>query len=111
MLNSGQLRPIKTAPPTMSATVTLAHVGGELRGAPTPRIDQRPAKDRGSPSSWSSRPARHPRAAPMTGQYSIRSALSLIAIEGSPYTPPWFPAEDDRPFLLQFRFLATRDPL
>jgi hypothetical protein len=47
----------------------------------------------------------------MTGQYSTRSALSLIAIEGPPYTPPWFPVEDDRPFLLQFQFLATRDPL
>jgi arylsulfatase len=28
------------------------------------------------------------RAALMTGQYSIRSGLSLIAIEGSPYTLP-----------------------
>ena len=33
--------------------------GGELRGAPTPRIDQLPARDCVSRSSWSNRPARH----------------------------------------------------
>ena len=35
-----------------------AYGGGELRGAPTPSIDHWPARDCGSPSSWSNRPAR-----------------------------------------------------
>jgi arylsulfatase len=60
--------------------------GGELRGAPTPRIDQL-ANEGLRLTQFLVEPACTPsRAALMTGQYSIRSGLSLIAIEGSPYT-------------------------
>jgi len=62
--------------------------GGELRGAPTPRIDQL-AREGLRLTQFLVEPACTPsRAALMTGQYSIRSGLSLIAIEGSPYTLP-----------------------
>src|ERR1700756_5712421 len=62
--------------------------GGELRGAPTPRLDQL-AREGLRLTQFLVEPACTPsRAALMTGQYSIRSGLSLIAIEGSPYTPP-----------------------
>jgi arylsulfatase A-like enzyme len=60
--------------------------GGELRGAPTPNIDQL-AREGLRLTQFLVEPACTPsRAALMTGQYSIRSGLSLIAIEGSPYT-------------------------
>jgi arylsulfatase A-like enzyme len=62
--------------------------GGELRGAPTPRLDQL-ARDGLRLTQFLVEPACTPsRAALMTGQYSIRSGLSLIAIEGTPYTLP-----------------------
>jgi arylsulfatase A-like enzyme len=62
--------------------------GGELRGAPTPRLDQL-AREGLRLSQFLVEPACTPsRAALMTGQYSIRSGLSLIAIEGSQYTLP-----------------------
>ena len=62
--------------------------GGELRGAPTPNIDQL-AHDGLRLTQFLVEPACTPsRAALMTGQYSIRNGLSLIAIEGSPYTLP-----------------------
>src|SRR4029434_3874042 len=62
--------------------------GGELRGAPTPRIDQL-AREGLRLTQFLVEPACTPsRAALMTGQYSIRNGLSLIAIEGSPYTLP-----------------------
>lgn len=62
--------------------------GGELRGAPTPRLDQM-ARDGLRLTQYLVEPACTPsRAALLTGQYSIRSGLSLIAIEGSPYTLP-----------------------
>src|SRR6478735_12139199 len=62
--------------------------GGELRGAPTPRIDQL-AHEGLKLTQFLVEPACTPsRAALMTGQYSIRSGLSLIAIEGTPYTLP-----------------------
>ncbi len=62
--------------------------GGELRGAPTPNID-RLAGEGLRLTQYLVEPACTPsRAALMTGQYSIRSGLSLIAIEGSPYTLP-----------------------
>lgn len=62
--------------------------GGELRGAPTPRIDQL-AREGLRLTQFLVEPACTPsRAALLTGQYSIRSGLSLIAIEGSPYTLP-----------------------
>jgi arylsulfatase A-like enzyme len=62
--------------------------GGELRGAPTPRLDQL-AREGLRLTQFLVEPACTPsRAALMTGQYSIRSGLSLIAIEGTPYTLP-----------------------
>jgi arylsulfatase len=60
--------------------------GGELRGAPTPRIDQL-AREGLRLTQYLVEPACTPsRAALMTGQYSIRNGLSLIAVEGSPNT-------------------------
>jgi arylsulfatase len=60
--------------------------GGELRGAPTPRLDDM-AKEGLRLTQFLVEPACTPsRAALMTGQYSIRSGLSLIAVEGSPNT-------------------------
>lgn len=60
--------------------------GGELRGAPTPRLDQL-AREGLRLTQFLVEPACTPsRAALMTGQYSIRNGLSLIAVEGSPYT-------------------------
>src|SRR5512136_2045430 len=57
--------------------------GGELRGAPTPRLDQL-AREGLRLTQFLVEPACTPsRAALMTGQYSIRNGLSLIAIEGS----------------------------
>src|SRR6476469_5056660 len=65
-----------------------AYGGGELRGAPTPRIDQL-AREGLRLTQYLVEPACTPsRAALMTSQYSIRNGLSLIAIEGSPYTLP-----------------------
>jgi arylsulfatase len=65
-----------------------AYGGGELRGAPTPHIDQL-AREGLRLTQFLVEPACTPsRAALMTGQYSIRNGLSLIAIEGSPYTLP-----------------------
>jgi arylsulfatase A-like enzyme len=62
--------------------------GGELRGAPTPRIDQL-AREGLRLSQFLVEPACTPsRAALMTGQYSIRSGLSLIILPGSPNTLP-----------------------
>ncbi|MET4478874.1 arylsulfatase [Bradyrhizobium sp. F1.13.3] len=62
--------------------------GGQLRGAPTPRLDAL-AQEGLRLTQFLVEPACTPsRAALMTGQYSIRSGLSLIAIEGSPYTLP-----------------------
>jgi arylsulfatase len=60
--------------------------GGELRGAPTPRLDQM-AREGLRLTQFLVEVACTPsRAALMTGQYSIRSGLSLIAVEGSPNT-------------------------
>jgi arylsulfatase A-like enzyme len=60
--------------------------GGELRGAPTPRLDQM-AHEGLRLTQYLVEPACTPsRAALMTGQYSIRNGLSLIAVEGSPNT-------------------------
>src|SRR6202007_2227793 len=65
-----------------------AYGGGELCGAPTPRLDQL-AHDGLRFTQFLVEPACTPsRAALMTGQYSIRNGLSLIAIEGTPYTLP-----------------------
>ncbi len=57
--------------------------GGELRGAPTPRIDQM-AREGLRLEQYLVEPACTPsRAALMTGQYSIRNGLSLIIAPGS----------------------------
>ena len=56
--------------------------GGELRGAPTPRIDQM-AREGLLLDQYLVEPACTPsRAALMTGQYSIRNGLSLIIAPG-----------------------------
>src|SRR5260370_9093331 len=61
-----------------------AYGGGELRGAPTPNLDQM-ARDGLRLTQFLVEPACTPsRAALLTGQYSIRSGLSLIAIERTP---------------------------
>src|SRR5579871_3426481 len=60
--------------------------GGELRGAPTPRIDQL-AKEGLRLTQFLVEPACTPsRAALLTGQYSIRNGLSLIIIPGTQST-------------------------
>jgi arylsulfatase len=60
--------------------------GGELRGAPTPRIDQL-AREGLRLTQYLVEPACTPsRAALMTGQYSIRNGLSLIIVPGSQNT-------------------------
>lgn len=62
--------------------------GGELRGAPTPRLDQL-AQQGMRLTQFLVEPACTPsRAALMTGQYSIRNGLSLIIIPGSSNTLP-----------------------
>ena len=62
--------------------------GGELRGAPTPRLDQL-AQEGLRLTQFLVEPACTPsRAALMTGQYSIRSGLSLIIIPGTSNTLP-----------------------
>ena len=60
--------------------------GGELRGAPTPRIDEL-AREGLRFTQFLVEPACTPsRAALMTGQYSIRNGLSLIIVPGSQAT-------------------------
>src|SRR6185437_4936431 len=60
--------------------------GGELRGAPTPRIDQL-AHEGLKLTQFLVEPACTPsRAALLTGQYSIRNGLSLILSPGSANT-------------------------
>jgi arylsulfatase len=62
--------------------------GGELRGAPTPRIDRLAAEGLRL-TQFLVEPACTPsRAALMTGRYSIRSGLSLIAVEGTAISLP-----------------------
>ena len=57
--------------------------GGELRGAPTPRIDQLAAEGIRLTQFLVERGCTPSRAALMTGRYSIRSGLSLAIVEGS----------------------------
>lgn len=60
--------------------------GGELRGAPTPRLDRLAAEGLRL-TQFLVEPACTPsRAALMTGQYSIRNGLSLICVPGSNFT-------------------------
>ncbi len=62
--------------------------GGELRGAPTPRIDQL-AREGLRLTQYFVEPGCTPsRAALLTGQYSIRNGLSLIIVPGSGSTLP-----------------------
>lgn len=62
--------------------------GGEVRGAPTPRIDQL-AREGLRLTQYLVEPGCTPsRAAFMTGQYSIRNGLSLIIVPGSESTLP-----------------------
>jgi arylsulfatase A-like enzyme len=60
--------------------------GGELRGAPTPRLDQL-AKEGLRLTQYLVEAACTPsRAAMMTGRYSIREGLSLVIIPGTENT-------------------------
>jgi arylsulfatase len=60
--------------------------GGELRGAPTPRIDGL-AREGLRLTQFLVEPACTPsRAALMTGQYSIRNGLSLVIVPGTDST-------------------------
>ena len=60
--------------------------GGELRGAPTPRIDSL-AREGMRLTQFLVEPGCTPsRAATMTGRYSIRSGLSLVIVPGTPNT-------------------------
>src|SRR5258705_7528834 len=65
-----------------------AYGGGELRGAPTPRIDQLAAESLRLTQFLVEPGCTPSRAALMTGRYSIRSRLSLIAVAGSPHSLP-----------------------
>ena len=58
--------------------------GGELRGAPTPRIDQLAAESLRLTQFLVEPGCTPSRAALMTGRYSIRSGLSLVAVAGVP---------------------------
>jgi len=62
--------------------------GGELRGAPTPRIDQLAAESLRLTQFLVEPGCTPSRAALMTARYSIRSGLSLIAVAGSPISLP-----------------------
>jgi arylsulfatase A-like enzyme len=62
--------------------------GGELRGAPTPRIDQLAAESVRLTQFLVEPGCTPSRAALMTGRYSIRSGLSLVAVAGSPISLP-----------------------
>jgi len=57
--------------------------GGELRGAPTPRIDELAAQGLRLTQFLVEPGCTPSRAAFITGRYSIRSGLSLVAVEGS----------------------------
>jgi arylsulfatase A-like enzyme len=62
--------------------------GGELRGAPTPRLDRLAAEGLRL-TQFLVEPACTPsRAALITGRYSIRSGLSLVAVEGTTFSLP-----------------------
>jgi len=65
-----------------------AYGGGELRGAPTPRIDQLAAESLRLTQFLVEPGCTPSRAALMTGRYSIRSGLSLVAVPGSPNSLP-----------------------
>src|SRR6476620_80590 len=62
--------------------------GGELRGAPTPRIDQLAAESLRLTQFLVEPGCTPSRAALMTGRYSIRSGLSLVAVAGTDISLP-----------------------
>jgi arylsulfatase len=62
--------------------------GGELRGAPTPRIDRLAAEGLRLTQFLVEPSCTPSRAALMTGRYSIRSGLSLVAVEGTDFSLP-----------------------
>ena len=65
-----------------------AYGGGELRGAPTPRIDQLAAEGLRLTQFLVEPSCTPSRAALMTGRYSIRSGLSLVAVAGTSISLP-----------------------
>ena len=65
-----------------------AYGGGELRGAPTPRIDRFAAEGLRLTQFLVEPGCTPSRAAFMTGRYSIRSGLSLVAVEGTAISLP-----------------------
>src|SRR6188474_505394 len=65
-----------------------AYGGGELRGAPTPRIDQLAAQSLRLTQFLVEPSCTPSRAALMTGRYSIRSGLSLVAVPGTHFSLP-----------------------
>lgn len=65
-----------------------AYGGGELRGAPTPRIDQLAAESLRLTQFLVEPSCTPSRAALMTGRYSIRSGLSLVAVQGTTFSLP-----------------------
>ena len=62
--------------------------GGELRGMPTPRTDQLAREGLRFTQFLVENACTPSRAALMTGQYSIRSGLSLVALPSGPNTLP-----------------------
>ncbi|MET4492106.1 sulfatase-like hydrolase/transferase [Bradyrhizobium sp. LA7.1] len=62
--------------------------GGELRGAPTPRIDRLAAEGLRLTQFLVEPSCTPSRAALLTGRYSIRSGLSLVAVEGTDISLP-----------------------
>lgn len=65
-----------------------AYGGGELRGSPTPRIDQLAAEGLRLTQFLVEPSCTPSRAALMTGRYSIRSGLSLVAVAGTSISLP-----------------------
>ncbi|WP_246813137.1 arylsulfatase [Rhizobium changzhiense] len=65
-----------------------AYGGGELRGSATPRIDQLAAEGLRLTQFLVEPSCTPSRAALMTGRYSIRSGLSLVAVAGTPFSLP-----------------------
>src|SRR5215218_8196075 len=65
-----------------------AYGGGELRGAPTPRIDQLAAESLRLTQFLVEPGCTPSRAAFMTGRYSLGSGLSLVAVDGTAISLP-----------------------
>ena len=65
-----------------------AYGGGELRGSPTPRLDQLAAEGLRLTQFLVEPGCTPSRAALTTGRYSIRSGLSLVAVEGTDISLP-----------------------